>query len=559
MNRKAKEKVVTSGRLTGTAGRRATPDPGPAAWPEPRDSLYSTNSDQVTTLHKGLDQCAALLSGILQAEKAASPGPKKLMIKPRASTCQGSKTIKKGPTKSGTGVSRSMKPVAGKPRPSTSQGAAALRKPQTKDLRHSEPDTRRPAPPALLSRQKLHPSPSAAQNQTPRPPLSLVPPPQTSVHVQTSCPSGPEVPRSTTEWDGLKEVPVKDSDVQVPHEDSHTTMGLNLQVDPGVPENSSVRGEDSRRTEAETVDCLLGELKALIAGQGSVAERLLLRLEQVVSSQINVGCSNVPTGSPSDPSWLPGQSAHLCRCVKISGKADEHQKQELLSNLGAVSLKEDLLAAQSRLQELQEDFTELRKALQDTQSQLRDKEEENTLLKTDLKATREHLQQTQQQKMELASLAQQRLEEIGALQRCLQSQKRSDEVRQSPEQDPPAPPSDLIKHNLMSLSQVEHTHPGLVRLAAETDENTPHQLIRPPQGPSKHPPHLSLSRSEVIQPHGRVMDMSTCDLESVCSSWSVRSGSTFDTRDELAFRDGLAALDASIASLQKTIRLDLKK
>lgn len=45
------------------------------------------------------------------------------------------------------------------------------------------------------------------------------------------------------------------------------------------------------------------------------------------------------------------------------------------------------------------------------------------------------------------------------------------------------------------------------------------------------------------------------ESESVMSDLS----STFNTRDEAAFKDGLSALDASIASLQKTIQLDLAK
>ncbi|KAL6455922.1 hypothetical protein MHYP_G00357730 [Metynnis hypsauchen] len=73
---KSRHKVVSSGRLTGcgrgqvnkktVVGRHATPL-------EPAYSLYSTDSeDQVTTIHKGLDRCAALLNGILQAEKTDS-------------------------------------------------------------------------------------------------------------------------------------------------------------------------------------------------------------------------------------------------------------------------------------------------------------------------------------------------------------------------------------------------------------------------------------------------------------------------------------------------------
>ncbi|XP_050967554.1 coiled-coil domain-containing protein 14 isoform X2 [Labeo rohita] len=51
---------------------------------------------------------------------------------------------------------------------------------------------------------------------------------------------------------------------------------------------------------------------------------------------------------------------------------------------------------------------------------------------------------------------------------------------------------------------------------------------------------------------------SSCDIKSLASDWSINSWSTFNTQDEQNFRDGLAALDASIESLQKTLRVDLK-
>lgn len=52
---------------------------------------------------------------------------------------------------------------------------------------------------------------------------------------------------------------------------------------------------------------------------------------------------------------------------------------------------------------------------------------------------------------------------------------------------------------------------------------------------------------------------SSCDIKSLASDWSINSWSTFNTQDEQNFRDGLTALDASIESLQKTLRVDLKK
>lgn len=50
--------------------------------------------------------------------------------------------------------------------------------------------------------------------------------------------------------------------------------------------------------------------------------------------------------------------------------------------LSVVGLQGELESAQARLQQLQEDLGELRRALQDTQSQLKDVKAENAILKT---------------------------------------------------------------------------------------------------------------------------------------------------------------------------------
>ncbi|KAJ8255363.1 hypothetical protein GJAV_G00204030 [Gymnothorax javanicus] len=52
---------------------------------------------------------------------------------------------------------------------------------------------------------------------------------------------------------------------------------------------------------------------------------------------------------------------------------------------------------------------------------------------------------------------------------------------------------------------------------------------------------------------------SSCDIKSVASNWSASSWSSFNTIDEQEFRKGLALLDASIASLQRTIQSDLNR
>lgn len=118
-------------------------------------------------------------------------------------------------------------------------------------------------------------------------------------------------------------------------------------------------------------------------------------------------------------------------------------------------------------------------------------------------------------------------------------------------------PTDRVTQYLMSLDQLEPTHiDDNVCVAAEREEET--KKLRE----TSH-----CLTSDKIQSCGwqmgkerkRLFDsmLSQCDVETVTSEWSLRSGSTFDTKDEAAFREGLAALDASIASLQNTIKLDL--
>ncbi|KAF3857486.1 hypothetical protein F7725_009345 [Dissostichus mawsoni] len=235
------------------------------------------------------------------------------------------------------------------------------------------------------------------------------------------------------------------------------------------------------------VQNLLEELKALITGQGSAAERLLSHLEQSLSSQ------QMDVGGPVQTAV-----------------------------------------------ELQDELTGVRKDLRDTQSQLRDREEENSLLTADLEATRSRLRDSEREKTEYSSLAQQRLEERENCNRVLQSLE-STKACFLPQQPPP----ERITHFLLSLGQP---------VSAERGDNSV-----PLRDTSSHPDVTLTDQS--LCPHevqaGGWGLLSHAD-GSVCSDLSSRSGSTLDSRAEAAFRDGLAALDASIASLQRTFQLDLE-
>ncbi|XP_044043845.1 coiled-coil domain-containing protein 14 isoform X2 [Siniperca chuatsi] len=651
----AKCKVVTSGRLTGgvkvqPARRRVTPNPGPAACPEPAYSLYSTDSeDQVISLHKGLDQCAALLSGILQAEKAVLPSLPRAVkgraAKSRPSASLGKKTAKKLPSKT---VQRGP----GSTTPTTTHQSAVpsarsevkfhppQKQPRTllqshlppshnQTLQHLSPTT--PPPQPQMSNPPPQPQTSAP------PPQTSIPPPYSTPHSgwpplpQTDCQAASEAPHAhcKAECDSEEEefVPVRDINTQSTAADTHTAVRhththidtcimkmSNMQLEPGqvnkVPQDTHSVEDCSAETEVKTVQYLLGELKALIAGQGSVAERLLSHLEQTLSSPLmNVGRSNIQT--EPDLSSIHSQNTQLRRHVSILNqqlqereKAEKQQDiSDKLCNSEVLTLQEELTTTQSRLRELEDALTELRTALQDTQSQLRDREAENALIKTDLKATRSRLLDSEQEKSELASLAQQRLEEIGNLNRILQRRDSSDCTavvdssvslltkqhfnQHQHRQEPAEPPTDRITQYLMSLGQLEPTHTEHVYVVAEREGNTLEQKKltsvqlrdtfrsqrgdKPSETSARHQnSHLDQSHcldevqscgQRLEKEHRQLLNSTLCqhDMESVWSDWSTRSGLIFDTRDEAAFRDGLAALDASIANLQKTIQLDLGK
>lgn len=140
-----------------------------------------------------------------------------------------------------------------------------------------------------------------------------------------------------------------------------------------------------------------------------------------------------------------------------------------------------------------------------------------------------------------------------ASKRCLDQQQRR--------QDPVEPAADRITHYLMSLGQPEPTYAEHRRvLAAEKDGDEPNKVTSVPLRDAGSNPDGGRPAETLGNSYPDRLPTPTQfrgDEESVLSDWSVRSASTFNTRDEAAFRDGLSALDASIASLKKTIQLDL--
>ncbi|XP_061910097.1 uncharacterized protein ccdc14 isoform X3 [Entelurus aequoreus] len=240
-----------------------------------------------------------------------------------------------------------------------------------------------------------------------------------------------------------------------------------------------------------------------------------------------------------------------------------------------LSLQKELTFTQSQLQELQVDLAEVKQSLEYTNNQLQEREAENAQIKSDLESIRTKLVHSEQAKSRLASLAQERLEEIENLKRIILNDNNavvglslSDTAPQEQRYDRNAAAEHIITKYLMTLCQLEGSHAGgNVHLATESEGNAPEEAnmssVLPGRGYT-HPDCVTcegvgLSAQPKEKECRRLFDsfLSQRDTNSTSCDCSLRSMSTFDTKDEAAFRDGLAALDASIASLQKTMKLDL--
>ncbi|XP_061640547.1 coiled-coil domain-containing protein 14 isoform X3 [Phyllopteryx taeniolatus] len=556
MKGSVKRKVLTSGRLPGggakvqQARKRAT-FPGRK---EPAFSLYSTEpQDQVASLHSGLDRCAVLLSGMLQADKAepVTHPPKAVnggTDKSKSSTGPGKKTSKKFPPM--TEKSSNQVPRA-KCHPPVSQSGVK----EGHTLRQSH------LLPSLRASQPLHGS-------APSQPLTSV----------------------------LLSVTQSESVLHATHPSSQRTRDIQSDIRLSVHANDKVdhgqlcdtyhdthSGEDIRAGKLRTIEYLLGELKTLIAGKGSIAERLLSHLEITVSSP-QMNSNDFDAEKLADLQALHIQNAQLHRRVaflnkQLKDKEGQHNTETLCTS-EVLSLPEDLADAQSRLQEIQVILAEVRKSLLDTKKQLGDSEAQNALMKSDLQTMRTKFVQSEQAKSELASLAQQRLEKIKNLERIIKSGDVSEcdtvvDLAMSDaalkEQYDQSSASERITKYLMTLDQPEASHiGGNVHMAAEREENTPDEAKMSSTLLGKPYLHLErthsdgfeglrLSEQQMAEEGHRLFDslLSEGKVDAMSTDCSMRSVSTFDTRDEVAFRDGLAALDASIASLQKTIKQDL--
>ncbi|XP_049611488.1 coiled-coil domain-containing protein 14 isoform X2 [Syngnathus scovelli] len=543
--------------------------------------------DQIASLHSGLDRCAVLLSGMLQVDKEEpSTKPSKAVnggaAKPKPSAGLGKKSGKKFPPTTGGSQKehRSKQVPKAKYPPGTQVGAKKAHPPARQS--HLLPSPKESHPPRRSAPNQPLNSVLLSVTQSESAPHST-PPSSQRPHTQTTHQPGGGDHRASFNGKDIDSVPVKDTDIQ--SETHQSVHNSDKKIDAGQPYDTHARSEeeDIGPGKLRTVQYLLGELKTLIAGKGSIAEKLLSHLELTVSSpQLNSKGSD-PEKS-ADLQALHNLNAQLHKRVEFLNKELKERTRQLNieSLCQVVSVPEDLAATQRRLQELQVVLAEVRKCLLDTKKQLRDSEAENALMKSELETLKTKLVQSQQEKNELAILAQQRLERIENLKQTIRSRNISEfdtvvdlavsDAALKDQYDDPNGATERITKYLMTLGQPEVSYVSdNVHMAAEREEKTPDEVkMTQRETPPSRPNHcdqthseglavVQLSEQQTEKERRKTFDsfLSEGKVDTLTPDCSMRSVSTFDTRDEAAFRDGLAALDASIASLQKTIKRDL--
>ncbi|XP_036838146.1 coiled-coil domain-containing protein 14 isoform X1 [Oncorhynchus mykiss] len=211
------------------------------------------------------------------------------------------------------------------------------------------------------------------------------------------------------------------------HTHSYTRLPLALGSKGCSPEGTA--------RQVMTVQYLLGELKALLAGQDSVAERLVCELEQTVSLlPVMVGSSNIQAEIALVLQPLRSENALLRRRLRIVNQQlrererAEREARDVHCDTDMSALQSELNDAHTSLQELQRGNTELRQALVDTQSQLQQSEAECSRISKDVQSAlgevqgcNHRLQECQKENAALALNTQKRETEIHTLQEHLRA------------------------------------------------------------------------------------------------------------------------------------------
>lgn len=110
--------------------------------------------------------------------------------------------------------------------------------------------------------------------------------------------------------------------------------------------------------------------------------------------------------------------------------------------------------------------------------------------------------------------------------------------------------------------KVKERSPPIQRSLFNAPSDKPQKLqdgAKPEESNGGHYPPLLHPLRNLRLCDNRLNDQSAFDVMSATSDWSIASFSTFTSHDEQDFRNGLAALDANIAKLQRTLQSSVKK
>uniref|UniRef100_A0A4W4FCW1 Coiled-coil domain containing 14 n=1 Tax=Electrophorus electricus TaxID=8005 RepID=A0A4W4FCW1_ELEEL len=394
------------------------------------------------------------------------------------------------------------------------------------------------------------------------------------------------------ELEGVDVMPVRDTSCQTSM-DRHTVM---------LSQKNKLPSPEKTARKVKTVKYLLGELKTLVAHQDSEAVRLIAEVEESVSLlPAMVGSTNVQAELALALQPLRSENVQLRRRLRILNQQlqererAERQARPVDCNLELVSLQSLNFTLQTQLNDshrelgsLRQENQRLRQALEEKGNDLQHNREqcelETSRIRMDVHEALDEMRNCQAKFEHLER-------ENGALTQSLHQKEAEITGLQEIIRDV----GSTVEHCACTIPGT-NSHGGLKFLGLAFEKlgisnELPSQDLKvldenKVRGFPSHSDRVGLQVTqtdedavdvlEQLQPARRCLWMggdasvytgqqpvfestfSSCDIKSLASDCSVNSWSTFNTCKEKEFQNGLAALDASIANLQRTLKADLK-
>uniref|UniRef100_A0AAR2JLQ9 Coiled-coil domain containing 14 n=1 Tax=Pygocentrus nattereri TaxID=42514 RepID=A0AAR2JLQ9_PYGNA len=305
-----------------------------------------------------------------------------------------------------------------------------------------------------------------------------------------------------------------------------------------------------------TVKYLLGELKTLVANQDSEAVRLISEVEQSISLlPAMVGSTNVQAELALALQPLRSENVQLRRRLRILNQQlmererAERQARSVDCNLELATLQSLNITLQTQLNDnhrelgnLQQENQRLQQALEDKERDLQQTKEQCEIETSRIRLGKNWASQSVNQQYRPMMMP------YSCPEPCRQKAllvPLNGPLAQDLETLDDNRGKDFLSHADGVGSQLKRSSEGTVNFA-EQSQNARRCL------------KMGEASTCTGRPSVFESTVSSCDIKSLASDWSLNSWSTFNTRDEQDFRNGLAALDASIESLQRTLKADLK-